>query len=182
VIEAARRSGSLITAHAAAEQGREVMAVPGHPLDPRSEGPNSLLKKPGVTMVTSAADVLEVLAPMRGQGGLGPARGALREVAFDAGAVRHDRPSRSVASGTEGSGPPSAPTPSVPRTVGEAEMSPAEAVMAVLGPSPTTLDEVARATGLAVREVRVALFELALGGRIEQHGGQVVALKETADD
>jgi DNA processing protein len=63
VIEAARRSGSLITARFALEQGREVFAVPGSPLDPRCEGSNSLLKQ-GATLVTEAADVVGVLGPI----------------------------------------------------------------------------------------------------------------------
>jgi DNA processing protein len=61
VVEATRRSGSLITARLAGEQGREVMAAPGHPLDPRAEGTNRLIKD-GATMVTSAEDVLRALA------------------------------------------------------------------------------------------------------------------------
>ena len=61
VIEAQERSGSLITATEAASQGREVMAVPGSPTDPRSSGPNRLIKD-GATLVTSADDVLEVLS------------------------------------------------------------------------------------------------------------------------
>ena len=60
VVEAARRSGSLITARLAAEQGREVFAVPGSPLDPRSEGTNGLLKQ-GATPVTEAADVIAAI-------------------------------------------------------------------------------------------------------------------------
>ena len=66
VIEAARRSGSLITARLALEQGREVFAVPGSPLDPRCEGSNGLLKQ-GATLVTEAADVIAVLRPILGQ-------------------------------------------------------------------------------------------------------------------
>jgi DNA processing protein len=66
VIEAARRSGSLITARLALEQGREVFAVPGSPLDPRAEGSNSLLKQ-GATLVTEAADVVAVLQPILGR-------------------------------------------------------------------------------------------------------------------
>src|SRR3989338_4997684 len=58
IIEASLRSGSLITARMAAEQGRDVMAVPGFPLDPRSEGTNALLRD-GVVLVRDAADVLE---------------------------------------------------------------------------------------------------------------------------
>jgi len=65
--EAARRSGSLITARFAGEQGREVFAVPGSPLDPRSEGTNGLLKQ-GATPVTDAADVIAITDPIRGQG------------------------------------------------------------------------------------------------------------------
>lgn len=64
VVEAAPRSGSLITARLAAEAGREVMAVPGSPLDPRAQGCNQLIRD-GATLVQSAADVIEVLAPMQ---------------------------------------------------------------------------------------------------------------------
>jgi DNA processing protein len=63
IVEAARRSGSLVTARLAAEQGREVFAVPGHPLDPRAEGTNKLLKS-GATLVTEAEDVLAALTPL----------------------------------------------------------------------------------------------------------------------
>lgn len=63
IVEAARRSGSLVTARLAAEQGREVFAVPGHPLDPRAEGTNKLLKS-GATLVTEPEDVLSALVPL----------------------------------------------------------------------------------------------------------------------
>ena len=63
VVEAVPRSGSLITARLAAEMGREVMAGPGSPLDPRAQGCNQLIRD-GATLVQSAADVAEVLAPM----------------------------------------------------------------------------------------------------------------------
>ena len=66
IIEAAKRSGSLITARFALEQGREVFAVPGSPLDPRAEGTNGLIKQ-GATPVTEAADVINVLAPILGR-------------------------------------------------------------------------------------------------------------------
>src|SRR5262249_22933363 len=61
-----QRSGSLITARFALEQGREVFAVPGSPLDPRAQGANSLLKQ-GATLVTEAADVIAAIGPILGQ-------------------------------------------------------------------------------------------------------------------
>ena len=63
VVEAAPRSGSLITARQAAEFGREVMAVPGSPLDPRAQGCNELIRE-GATLVQNAADVLEAIRPL----------------------------------------------------------------------------------------------------------------------
>jgi DNA processing protein len=60
VVEAALRSGSLITARLAGEQGRDVFAVPGSPLDPRAEGTNKLIKE-GATLLTSSAEVIESL-------------------------------------------------------------------------------------------------------------------------
>jgi DNA processing protein len=73
IVEAARRSGSLITARMALEQGREVFAVPGSPLDPRAEGTNGLIKQ-GATVVTEAADLLAVLQPILGRTPEEPAR------------------------------------------------------------------------------------------------------------
>lgn len=63
VVEAAPRSGSLITARIAAEAGREVMAVPGSPLDPRAQGCNLLIRE-GATLVQSVDDILEAIRPI----------------------------------------------------------------------------------------------------------------------
>jgi predicted Rossmann fold nucleotide-binding protein DprA/Smf involved in DNA uptake len=60
VVEATMRSGSLITARLAGEQGRDVMAVPGSPMDPRAEGPNHLIRE-GATLISSAEDILEII-------------------------------------------------------------------------------------------------------------------------
>jgi len=73
VVEAAPRSGSLITARLAAEAGREVMAVPGSPLDPRAQGCNQLIRD-GATLVQNAADVVEAIRPFASQMRSPPAR------------------------------------------------------------------------------------------------------------
>ena len=65
VIEATMRSGSLITARLAGEQGRDVYAVPGHPLDPRAAGPNHLIRE-GATLIRSTQDIMECLMDFSG--------------------------------------------------------------------------------------------------------------------
>jgi DNA processing protein len=146
IVEAARRSGSLVTARLAAEQGREVFAVPGHPLDPRAEGTNKLLKS-GATMVTEAEDVLTALVPLT--------RSAAPH-------LREDPPPRR-----------SVPAALTPASLSEDERG---RVVAALGPAPVDIDSVVRSTGLGIRSVQIALMELALAGRIERHGGGFISL------
>ncbi len=88
VVEAARRSGSLITARLAGEQGREVFVVPGSPLDPRNEGTNGLLKQ-GAIPVTEAADVIAVIEPILGRG---PVLPSAQEPPQEALASAHTEP------------------------------------------------------------------------------------------
>ena len=153
VIEAARRSGTLVTARLAGEQGREVFAVPGHPLDPRAEGTNQLLKT-GATLVTEAKDILETLEPMAGL-----VSQAFREILPQPGL--------------------SAPV----LAVGPAHVSgeDRQRVVNALGPHPIDLDEIGRATSLSARDVRSIIMELDLAGRIERHGAQLVSLRAAAD-
>ncbi|HEX9881507.1 MAG TPA: DNA-processing protein DprA [Hyphomicrobium sp.] len=147
IVEAARRSGTLVTARFAAEQGRDVFAVPGHPLDPRAEGTNKLLKS-GATLVTEPEDLFSALAPLTHQ----PA-GHLRD---------------------EDAAPLAADTPAAPPSpLSERDR---DRVMAALGPAPIDVDSLVRATGLSTREVQAALIELALAGRIERHGNGLVSL------
>ncbi len=82
VVEAAPRSGSLITARYATEFGREVMAVPGSPLDPRAQGCNHLIRE-GATLIQCTADILEAIGPIGGALGQPPPRFSPDRVSAD---------------------------------------------------------------------------------------------------
>lgn len=147
VVEAAKRSGTLVTARLAGEQGREVFAVPGHPLDPRAEGTNGLLKR-GATLVTEPADIIEALSPLSG---LSP------DAAF---ADQH--PAQSW----------DAPPPLPPPLLDDSDRA---RVLEALGASPVDIDALVRATGLDTRALNVVLIELDLAGRIVRHGAGLVS-------
>ena len=146
VVEAAQRSGSLITARFAGEQGREVFAVPGSPLDPRAAGTNSLLKQ-GATLVTSARDIVDALAPILGRD--------------------TDRTPPVFSSSDEDETP--RPLPDIVQTE-------RERVLEALGPSPIDIDEIIRCTGVETRKVHIVLLELDLAGRLQRHSRQLVSL------
>ena len=174
VVEAARRSGSLITARFALEQGREVFAVPGSPLDPRAEGTNDLIRQ-GATLVSEVEHVLSVLEPLIA-GEVPPADGL------------NDRPDLLEPRDywdeidLDGTAPvaPAAPFDAPEPEAGECD--PAEPrddrarLIALLSPTPVGTDELARSSGLSVRIVQTTLLELELDGRIERHGSGTVSL------
>lgn len=169
VIEAAARSGTLITARFAAEQGREVCAVPGHPLDPRAAGTNALLRE-GATLVRDTDDVLEALRPL-----LSPQLG-FAEMA----AARHESLWTTPASPVPQAAsehPAPAPSNEHPSTADEARTR----VLTALSPAPCHVDEIARAAHISVSQLQIILLELSLAGRIEQHGGQLVSLRHTGN-
>jgi DNA processing protein len=147
VVEAAKRSGSLITARLALEQNREVFAVPGSPLDPRAEGGNHLIQQ-GAKLITSAADIIESLAEAD------PSRRQLFE--------REWEPDYQTA-GMIDELPPS-----------DDERS---RLIEALSVTPVPVDELLAGTGLSVPAVQTLLLELDLAGRIEWSSGQLVALK-----
>jgi DNA processing protein len=151
VVEAAAKSGSLITARFALEQGREVFAVPGSPLDPRCRGGNDLLRN-GATLTENAADVVSQLGPLL--------RGAL-----------FTPPSRI----TPARELPLMPAPTTPARVSIDDDSGLDLILEILSPTPVAVDEVVRQCHLSAAAVATLLLELELAGRIERHPGNLVS-------
>ncbi|VTZ49954.1 DNA-protecting protein DprA [Methylocella tundrae] len=190
VVEAARRSGSLITASFAAEEGREIFAAPGSPLDPRAEGANDLLRN-GATFCTRAEDVLDALArqdlspDMPGFGFSEPEAGRpyapfwdeLDLPEFDGALVRTmeltlEIDAFALDESDLGRDKPAGVVDSPAPLTRDAILA---RVIELLGPAPVSVDELVRASKAPARDVRTILFELELGGRIERHGGDLVS-------
>ena len=136
VVEAEVRSGSLITARLAAEQGRDVFAVPGSPLDPRARGPNELLRQ-GAILCEGIEDIDRAFNTLR----------TLRE-------------------------PPADPM----RFDGDIDDAFLDRVAALLSPTPTPRDEIARDLNAPVSQVAAALLELSLTGRADLLSGGLASL------
>lgn len=136
VVEAEVRSGSLITARLAAEQGRDVFAVPGSPLDPRARGPNELLRQ-GAILCEGIEDIDRAFNTLR----------TLREPPADS--MRFD---------------------------GDIDDAFLDRVAALLSPTPTPRDEIARALNTPVSQVAAALLELSLTGRADLLPGGLASL------
>ena len=176
VVEAARRSGSLITARFALEQGREVFAVPGSPLDPRAEGTNDLIRD-GATLCASLAHVTEVLEPLIAAG---PRPDTGVEEPHPAGGSEElwDELDLSALGLPEVARAPTGPVFLEAGPVDE-NADPQDAgakVTALLGPSPIAVDDLTRQSGLPIRAVQMVLLELEIAGRLERHGGNAVSL------
>ena len=159
VVEAAPGSGSLGTARMAAEYGREVMAIPGSPLDPRSRGCNGLIRD-GAILVQEPEEVIELLT-----GFTGAAR-------FDAGA-REGR--SSVASPHEGRAERVSQA-EAPVASSDARDDLSDALLAHLSTAPMAVDELVRIMGASTSDVQMALIELELAGHLERHAGGRVSL------
>ncbi len=159
LVEAAARSGSLITARFALEQGREAMACPGAPEDPRAAGCNALIRE-GAALIRHGGDVEEALAAPRtlalSEGG--------REFDFDVDLFDGDglRDDYDALADFDEEG-----------AAGDRAL--AEQIMELLGPSAVDMDELARACGASPAELSLAILELDLAGRIELRPGGVVA-------
>ncbi|GGA82724.1 DNA processing protein DprA [Brucella endophytica] len=149
VIEAADRSGSLISARLAGEMGRLLFAVPGSPLDPRSAGTNKLIKN-GAILVTDANDVIDALTPLIGKE---PVQGEL--------------PLRDPGERLD-----EAPNGPLPLLTDDER----ERLIEALSPTPTDVDDLIRHTRLHPSQVFLVLLELDLAGRLSRHSGGSVSL------
>ncbi len=144
VVEAAPKSGSLITARLAGEAGREVMAIPGSPLDTRSHGCNGLIRD-GAVLVSSPEEVIELLETFT------DAPRSTYRVAESPSAFDYDELSKlewGEAAITEGQ----------------------DAVARLLSNAPIGVDELIRQSGASAAAVHMALLEMELAGEIERHG------------
>jgi DNA processing protein len=146
VVEAALRSGSLITARIAQEVGREIFAVPGSPLDPRARGGNDLIRQ-GAILVESAVDILDNLP-------LEPAVAQSRLSGF----AEVERPPFDEAANLE----------HAPEAISE--------ILSLLSPEPTMVDDLVRRCHLSPSVTVAVLLELELAGRVETLAGSRVAL------
>lgn len=184
VVEAAHRSGTLITAGCAADQGREVMAVPGHPLDARAAGCNALLRD-GAALVRGSQDVLAVLgladAGLAAHPVPDPRSGAERVTdtlagpgpAFAEAETGRFGPLRALAGRVlprrqDGGGPVTAAAP--PRDAG-GPVGLERRLLALLGPSPVPEEELLRHLGIATAMLLPVLTRLELDGRIQRSAG-----------
>jgi DNA processing protein len=153
IVEAAEKSGSLITARMALEQDRQVFAVPGSPLTGRTRGSNRLLKE-GARLVDCVEDVLEELAPQLGV----------------VAASRGD-PDEAHPSSASSEAPNSA----------TAQTEPDESKVILIqlkGAEKLHVDSIIEGTGLNAQTVLKLLLELELGGLVTQHPGKLFALNQ----
>jgi DNA processing protein len=180
VVEAARRSGSLITARLSNEQGREVFAVPGSPLDPRAEGTNDLLRQ-GATLCTKAEDVTEALGRMAEAAD--PAKPPLwfHDDEADGDPLFDDAgldltPTEPSSYSERWVGRPEAIADQPQRNSEPAELDDGARLLQLLGPAPTSIDDLVRLSGLSTARVRAILVDIEVGGGLERHGGALVSL------
>jgi DNA processing protein len=147
VVEAAAKSGSLITARTALDQGREVLVVPGHPFDARAAGCNMLIRD-GAILVRSAADVIEAIGPA---------------------------PERTPAQPTLALPEPAPlPAPAAPRSLRVTALL-HQQILDRLGPSPIAEDQLIRDLDTAPHHVAPVLVDLELQGRIARQAGGLLA-------
>ena len=151
VVEAAAKSGSLITARDALDQGREVFAVPGNPFDARAAGCNQLIRD-GATLVRSASDILEALAPI--------------------GCREPELPLTTASSGRRSDKSVKQP-PLKPNLKRIANLH--NQILSRLSPAPVAEDQLIRDLAVAPAEAAGVLVELEMEGQIKRQSGGLVS-------
>ena len=148
IVEASFKSGSLITARLAGEQGRDVYAVPGHPFDPRAQGPNKLISD-GAVLVQGANDVLQHLTGFTGGRTL----------------QENQRPATLLE-----------PTANL-NEIRENDINDArDLILSSLSTMPVAVDELLRTCQLTIPVMQEVLLELELAGRLQRLPGNRVVL------
>ncbi len=147
LIEAAEKSGSLHTARYALEQNREILAVPGSPLDPRSVGANKLIQQ-GAALIQCTEDILEIIEPKISMSL--PLNPGIDDPALS-------WPTRDQAEPK---------TAKAPHTANEHER---QSVIDALSETPIDQDELLRFTGIPLPTLQLILLEIELAGRLERH-------------
>ncbi|HEY1096895.1 MAG TPA: DNA-processing protein DprA [Alphaproteobacteria bacterium] len=168
IVEAALKSGSLITTRLALEQGREVFAVPGSPMDPRHAGPNQLIKTGQAQLIEGSQDILEALSLISAQR-ITPMRKNLNLFSNNDNIDLNEDTEFML---------------DVLHTVNDLENNreapaPANAyehILNALSTAPTSTDILVQNTGLPVEDVLAILLELELAGRLQRQPGNMVAL------
>ena len=176
VVEAAARSGTLITARTALDQGREVLAVPGHPFDGRASGCNMLIRD-GAVLVRGVEDVLDAL---EAAGATLPTPAGERAAPDREGARPRDgaegpspEPSRRTEPAGGGSGPAGSEGLGRPDEGAGALRG---RLLALLGPSPVAEDRLIRDLGLPAERVMAEIMALELEGRVDRRAGGLLGL------
>ncbi|MCW1917140.1 DNA-processing protein DprA [Rhodobacter sp. KR11] len=161
VVEAAARSGSLLTAEAALEQGREVLAVPGHPFDARAAGCNRLIKD-GAALVRGVSDIFAALGEEM------PRRSDAPVVAEEAPARRpRSKPAMHEPAPLPGPVPPRRPLLDISRLH--------TMILSRLGPSPLPEDQLIRDLAMPPSTLNPELIALELEGKIERRAGGMLS-------
>ena len=155
VVEAAPKSGSLITARLAAEAGRHVMAVPGSPLDPRSKGCNGLIRE-GATLIQCADDVIEMIGHFDD-------RVAGANIPYDLFETQGN-PTKLKETGLR------------EETAENIDETSRKSLTSLLSMTPVSVDELVRQSALPAASVQMMLLELELAGRLSRHAGARVGL------
>ncbi len=149
VMEATIKSGSLITARIAAEQGRDVYAVPGYPLDPRAQGPNKLIQD-GAILVQNSRDILDKLINFSGGNSLND-NNFVGQNELHAPALYDEKQNEEVT----------------------------QSILQNISQLPVGIDELARSCHVSIPVLQMAMLELELAGRINRlPGNRVVLLDE----